>query len=89
MESLTISIGFFFYYFRREAPVLLPKVAVPESGASNKNKSDNAGIKVELSSTRKSNVNENIAQPKTDLKEPPKASASSIKNRRKSMPAVR
>lgn len=89
MENSTVGNTICFCDFRRVSPVLPPKNAVPDSGTYNKSKPSPAGEKVELSNNRRSNVHENIAQQKTAHNEPPKISASSIKNRRKSMPAVR
>ena len=66
-----------------------PKQEMLEFGASNRNKSDNTGTNIELSSTGKSSVNEKTVQRKTELNEPPKAPPASIRDRRKSMPVVR
>ncbi|KAJ8732582.1 hypothetical protein PYW07_015181 [Mythimna separata] len=70
----------------REPPVL---PSSSDSSTYNSHKSSKAaGVKLELSDNRKSNVNDNVAQHKTELSEPPKTTASSIKNRRKSMPVA-
>ncbi|KAJ8732199.1 hypothetical protein PYW08_014929 [Mythimna loreyi] len=72
---------------RREPPVLPTKDAGSDSSTYNSNKSSKASVvKLELSDNRKSNINDNVPQHKTELNESPRTTASSIKNRRKSMP---